>query len=180
MPCAHKPHPTHLSVAQALEVAARVRAERNLFHPHRPRTAAIGRSRAAGRRSHRLRRVEACILNERCAIFFVSSLSRFALCELVPRKPEQSLAQRPSSFTTRPFPSRSQLAKFYAQQRGIPRDHLIGLACSTEEEISREEYDTTIAEPLREDFQGAANGGRCARTRRTDEVTVAVHSISSR
>jgi uncharacterized protein (TIGR03790 family) len=46
-----------------------------------------------------------------------------------------------------------QLAKFYAQQRGIARDHLVGLTCSTEEEISREEYDTTIADPLREIFK---------------------------
>ncbi|MBA2431766.1 MAG: TIGR03790 family protein [Chthoniobacterales bacterium] len=45
------------------------------------------------------------------------------------------------------------LAKFYAQKRGIPRDHLVGLACSTEEEISREDYDRTIAKPLREVFR---------------------------
>ena len=46
-----------------------------------------------------------------------------------------------------------ELAKFYAQQRGIARDHLVGLTCSTDEEISREEYDTNIAEPLREIFK---------------------------
>jgi uncharacterized protein (TIGR03790 family) len=44
------------------------------------------------------------------------------------------------------------LAKFYAEKRGIPRDHLIGLECSGEEEISREEYDNRIAEPLRQAF----------------------------
>lgn len=44
----------------------------------------------------------------------------------------------------------AELAKFYAQKRGIARDHLVGLACSKEEEISREEYDRTIAGPLRE------------------------------
>lgn len=44
------------------------------------------------------------------------------------------------------------LARFYAQARGIPNDHLIGLECSTEEEISRQEYDATIAEPLRKIF----------------------------
>src|SRR6266852_2329847 len=46
-----------------------------------------------------------------------------------------------------------ELAKFYAQQRGITRDHLVGLTCSTEEEISREDFDATIADPLREIFK---------------------------
>src|SRR5439155_2095229 len=32
-------------------------------------------------------------------------------------------------------------------------DHLVGLSCSGDEEISREEYDTKIANPLREVFQ---------------------------
>jgi uncharacterized protein (TIGR03790 family) len=44
------------------------------------------------------------------------------------------------------------LAYFYAKARAIPDDHLIGLECSTEEEISRAEYDDTIAEPLRRIF----------------------------
>lgn len=44
------------------------------------------------------------------------------------------------------------LARFYAQQRHIPNDHVIGLECSTEEEISRQEYDQTIAGPLRKIF----------------------------
>ena len=47
----------------------------------------------------------------------------------------------------------AQLAKFYAQKRGIARDHLVGLDCSREEEISREDYNRTIAEPLRAIFK---------------------------
>jgi uncharacterized protein (TIGR03790 family) len=47
----------------------------------------------------------------------------------------------------------AELAKFYAQKRGIAREHIIGLDCSREEEISREDYDRTIAEPLREVFR---------------------------
>lgn len=47
----------------------------------------------------------------------------------------------------------ADLAKFYAQKRGIARDHLVGLACSSDEEISREDYDRTIAAPLREQFK---------------------------
>jgi len=49
-------------------------------------------------------------------------------------------------------PDSPGLARFYAQQRHIPNDHLVGLDCSTEEEISRQEYDKTIAEPLRKIF----------------------------
>jgi uncharacterized protein (TIGR03790 family) len=47
----------------------------------------------------------------------------------------------------------ASLARFYAKQRGILRDHLVALTCPPTEEISREEYDTTIAEPLREAFE---------------------------
>ncbi len=50
-------------------------------------------------------------------------------------------------------PDSVNLAKFYAQQRGIARDHVVGVTCSLEEEISREEYVTTIAEPLRDVFR---------------------------
>jgi uncharacterized protein (TIGR03790 family) len=44
------------------------------------------------------------------------------------------------------------LAKFYAEKRGVPKEQVIGLQCSSGEEISREEYDRTIAEPLRRVF----------------------------
>ena len=50
-------------------------------------------------------------------------------------------------------PDSVALAKFYAQKRGIARDHIVGVTCSTEEEISREEYDATIAQPLRDVFR---------------------------
>jgi uncharacterized protein (TIGR03790 family) len=46
-----------------------------------------------------------------------------------------------------------ELAKFYAKERGIPRDHLVALSCPVEEEITREQYDAMIAEPLREVFE---------------------------
>jgi uncharacterized protein (TIGR03790 family) len=51
------------------------------------------------------------------------------------------------------LPESVELAKFYAQKRGIAPDHLVALSCSKEEEISREEYDTTIAQPLRDVFK---------------------------
>jgi uncharacterized protein (TIGR03790 family) len=50
-------------------------------------------------------------------------------------------------------PESAELAKFYAQKRGIARDHLVGLPCSRDEEITREDYDRTIRDPLREVFE---------------------------
>ncbi|MEI8342629.1 MAG: hypothetical protein WCH43_13990, partial [Verrucomicrobiota bacterium] len=44
-------------------------------------------------------------------------------------------------------PSSVELAGYYAEKRGIPFDHLIGLDCPLTEEISRKEYDRTIALP---------------------------------
>ena len=45
------------------------------------------------------------------------------------------------------------LAKFYTQQRGIARDHLVGLDCATDEDVSRDDYEATIAQPLRDAFK---------------------------
>lgn len=42
-----------------------------------------------------------------------------------------------------------ELARFYAEKRGIAKDRVLGLKCAKTEEISREDYDRTIAEPLR-------------------------------
>jgi uncharacterized protein (TIGR03790 family) len=50
-------------------------------------------------------------------------------------------------------PESVELAKFYAQKRGIARDHLVGLSVSKTEEISRDEYDTMIRDPLRAIFK---------------------------
>src|SRR5689334_8549842 len=49
-------------------------------------------------------------------------------------------------------PDAESLAKFYAEKRGIAADHVIALDCPSEEEISREQYDVTIAAPLRKIF----------------------------
>jgi uncharacterized protein (TIGR03790 family) len=46
------------------------------------------------------------------------------------------------------FSESESLARFYAEQRGIPQDNLIGLDCPVEEEISREDYEARIAAPL--------------------------------
>jgi uncharacterized protein (TIGR03790 family) len=49
-------------------------------------------------------------------------------------------------------PESVALAKFYTEKRGVAHDHLVGLDCSAEEEITRDEYDATIAGPLRDVF----------------------------
>ena len=69
------------------------------------------------------------------------------------RAAEQPLAPATIVVYNETVPESVQLAKFYAQQRGIARDHLVGLSCSIDEEISREDYDATIAGPLREVFK---------------------------
>ena len=46
----------------------------------------------------------------------------------------------------------AKLARFYAAKRGIANDHVVGLKCPVQEEITRADYDGTIAEPLREIF----------------------------
>ena len=66
---------------------------------------------------------------------------------------EEPLANWTIVIYNKASPESVELAKFYAEKRGIARDHMIGLACSLEEEISREEYDTTIANPLRDILQ---------------------------
>lgn len=65
---------------------------------------------------------------------------------------EPPLAASTIVIYNRDLPESVELAKFYAQKRGIDRSHLVGLSCSKEEEISREEYDANIAGPLREMF----------------------------
>jgi uncharacterized protein (TIGR03790 family) len=50
-------------------------------------------------------------------------------------------------------PDGPELARFYAQKRSIASDHILGLTCSLAEEITRDEYDATIANRLREIFK---------------------------
>ena len=66
---------------------------------------------------------------------------------------EQPLAASTIVVYNKTVPESAELARFYAQQRGIARDHLVGLSSSSEEEISRDDYEATIAGPLREVFK---------------------------
>ncbi len=49
-------------------------------------------------------------------------------------------------------PGSVALAKYYASKRNIPADRLVGLTCPLTEEITREEYNTTIAGPFKDIF----------------------------
>lgn len=49
-------------------------------------------------------------------------------------------------------PSSESLAKYYAGRREIPDDQVVGVACPATEEISRAEFEATIAEPFRQVF----------------------------
>lgn len=85
-----------------------------------------------------------------CRYFFALIV---ALGIVVEAGAEQPLAPSTIIVYNRNVSDSADLAKFYAQQRSIPRDHIVALSCPTEEEISRDEYDATIANPLREIFQ---------------------------
>ncbi len=50
-------------------------------------------------------------------------------------------------------PESRALAGYYAERRGIPDGQVIGLKCMETEEITREEYRTSIEEPLRARFE---------------------------
>jgi uncharacterized protein (TIGR03790 family) len=65
---------------------------------------------------------------------------------------EKPLAPAAIVVFNKDIPESVELAKFYAQQRDIARDHLVGLSASKTEEISRDEYDTMIRDPLRKIF----------------------------
>jgi len=66
---------------------------------------------------------------------------------------EQPLAAATVIIYNKAAPDSAELARFYAQQRGIASDHVIGITSSVDEEITREEYDMNIAVPLREVFK---------------------------
>lgn len=46
------------------------------------------------------------------------------------------------------YPGSAELARYYAEKRGITKDRLIGLRCSQEDSMSRAEFDTELRKPL--------------------------------
>ena len=45
-------------------------------------------------------------------------------------------------------PDSAALADYYAQRRHIPQERVLGIACSTAEEITRAQYEATVREPI--------------------------------
>ncbi len=76
----------------------------------------------------------------------------FFACVSTPAFAEKPLAPATIVVFNKDVPESVELAKFYAQKRGIARDHLVGLSVSKTEEIGRDEYDTMIRDPLRAVF----------------------------
>ena len=91
-------------------------------------------------------------LNSQLASVF-AALVAFLTIAPQTRCAEQALATATVVVYNKTAPDAIELAKFYAQKRGIPSDHVVGLTCSLAEEISRDEYDSTIANRLREIFK---------------------------
>ncbi len=71
---------------------------------------------------------------------------------VTPAFAEKPLAPATIVVFNKDIPESVELAKFYAEKRGIARNHLVALSCSKTEEISRDEYDTMIRDPLRAAF----------------------------
>ncbi len=80
-------------------------------------------------------------------VLLLASLTRQAVCA------DATLASKTLVVYNINDPDSIELAQYYAARRKIPDSNLVPLKCNAEsEEISREEYDQTIAEPLREAF----------------------------
>ena len=79
-----------------------------------------------------------------CAIIGAPALTSFA---------DVPLSELTAVAYNKAEPISLALAKLYAQQRNIPSDHLIGLDCAIEDEISRDDFEATIAQPLRDEFK---------------------------
>ncbi|MEY2548669.1 MAG: hypothetical protein QOD64_1251 [Verrucomicrobiota bacterium] len=88
---------------------------------------------------------------------------------------EKSLAPATIVVFNKDVPESVELAKFYAQKRGIARDHLVPLSISKTEEISRDEYDTMIRDPLRAVFK--QRGWWTLNETRGGPITVTSNSI---
>lgn len=95
-----------------------------------------------------------------CAfVFNVLAMRRFllALCLLSTMGTLCAEPSREAKATVVIYNSSDQestaLAQYYAKQRQIPIDQVLGIPCSAQEEITRKEYTETIAKPISKLFQ---------------------------
>src|ERR1700746_776504 len=91
-------------------------------------------------------------LNSQLLRFFLAAIILFSIAGRL-FAAEQPLAASTVVVYNKTAPDGADLARFYAQKRGVPNDHIVGLTCSMAEEISRDEYDATIANRLRDVFK---------------------------
>jgi uncharacterized protein (TIGR03790 family) len=84
-------------------------------------------------------------------VLAVSGLANVAFG--APVGPETPLAEMTVVVFNKTEPISAALAKLYVEQRGIPVDHMIGVDCPIDEDISREDFDNTILQPLRSEFK---------------------------
>jgi len=81
-------------------------------------------------------------------------------CIFLPARPAAAVPPGPSTLGPRHVailyntnvPASREVARAYAEARGIPEDRMIGLDCPQKETITRAEYNDTIAMPLRRIF----------------------------
>src|SRR4051812_13726494 len=120
-----------------------------------------GRANASSRCPHRVRWFENRDMKQFLIWSFGFWMSAIVLLAAPPRGSAQGgakpRAQNPDAAATLVVFNENdrdsgELARFYAERRGVPKDQVIGLKCAKAEEISREEYDRTIAEPMRRAF----------------------------
>lgn len=76
----------------------------------------------------------------------------FAACNRLPAQETRPEAAATLVVFNSRDPLSEQLAQYYAKRRHIPADQVVGLDCPVDETIGRNEYDATIAEPLRKIF----------------------------
>lgn len=87
-------------------------------------------------------------------VFFKAALLLVACCGQAFADTPQELAEATIVVFNETDPDSEPLARFYAEKRGIAADHVIGLHTVPTEDISRADYESQIAEPLRQMFTG--------------------------
>jgi len=82
------------------------------------------------------------------------------------------------------LPESRLLARHYAEARSLPRENIVGLPMPASEEISRQQYEKTIRDPLRRLFdkrewwkRGSAGNARIQPTSRKRSILVTVRGV---
>ena len=158
----HTEHPTHLSVREALEISEQIAPGQTWFtHLCHDLGHAANGGRTPRRRAHCVRRTEDRIrmsprlgripLGLAILLLFCDGVSQASGEDPLPASPSRE-ANATLVVYNNLDPVSVSLAGYYARRRSIPLDHVIGLDCPQDEEISRADYDRSIAEPLRKIF----------------------------